>query len=200
MNSIIAFSLRRRVFVVVSLVFLIVSGIGAFHALNIESYPDPVPPMVDIVTQSPGQLSEEIERYITVPIETQVSGIPHVAAIRTISLFGLSDVRLQFTYDFTYEEAEQRVVNALAQLGQLPGVGGSGAQQNPPQPQISPWSPIGEIYRYRVVGPPNYSIMDLKTIQDWICSPDSRQCRASSTSMDSAARPRFMRSRSTWAN
>jgi heavy metal efflux system protein len=171
MNSIIAFSLRRRVFVVVSLLFLIVGGIGAFRVLNIESYPDPVPPLVDIVTQSPGQSSEEIERYITIPIETQMAGIPHVAAIRTISLFGLSDVRLQFTYDFTYEEAEQRVVNALAQLGQLPGVGGSGAQQNPPQPQISPWSPIGEIYRYRVVGPPNYSIMDLKTIQDWILEP-----------------------------
>jgi heavy metal efflux system protein len=100
-----------------------------------------------------------------------MAGIPHVTAIRTISLFGLSDVRLQFTYDFTYEEAEQRVVNQLSQLGQLPGVGGAGAQQNPPQPQISPWSPIGEVYRYRIVGPPNYSIMDLKTIQDRILEP-----------------------------
>src|SRR5271156_52047 len=171
MNSIVAFSIKRRALVVVALVFVTVGGIGAFRLLNIESYPDPVPPLVDIVTQSPGQSPEEIERYITIPIETQMAGIPHVTAIRTISLFGLSDVRLQFTYDFTYEEAEQRVVNQLSQLGQLPGVGGSGAQQNPPQPQISPWSPIGEIYRYRIVGPPNYSTMDLKTIQDWILQP-----------------------------
>src|SRR5579862_2993876 len=171
MNSIIAFSLKHRVLVIVSLAFLIVGGIGAFRLLNIESYPDPVPPLVDIVTQSPGQSSEEIERYITIPIETQMAGIPHIAAIRTISLFGLSDVRLQSTYDFTYEEAEQRVINQLAQLGQLPAVGGAGCQQNSPQPQISPWSPIGEVYRYRIVGPPNYSIIDLKTFQDWILQP-----------------------------
>ncbi|MBV8440139.1 MAG: efflux RND transporter permease subunit, partial [Hyphomicrobiales bacterium] len=125
MNAIIAFSLKNRVLIVVAFAFLIVAGIGAFRFLNIESYPDPVPPLVDIVTQSPGQSAEEIERYNTIPIETQMAGIPHVTAIRTISLFGLSDVRLQFTYDFTYDEAEQRVVNALAQLGQLPGVGGS---------------------------------------------------------------------------
>src|SRR5260370_15265174 len=171
MNSIVGFWLRGRVLVVVSRLFLIVGGIGAFRVLNIESCPDPVPPLVDIVTQRPGQSSEDIEGYIRIPIETQMAGIPHVAAIRTISLFGLSDVRLQFTYDLTYEEAQQRVVNQLAQLGQLLGVGGAGAQQNPPQPQISPWSPIGEIYRYRIVGPPNYSAMDLKTIQDWILQP-----------------------------
>src|SRR5260370_4157522 len=171
MNSIVGFWLRGRVLVVVSLFFLILGGMGGFRVLNSESYPDPVPPLVDIVTQSPGQSSEEIERYITIPIETQMAGIPHVAAIRTISLFGLSDVRLQFTYDLTYEEAHQRVVNQLPPLGQPTGVGGAGAQQNPPQPQISPWSPIGEIYRYRIVGPPNYSPMDLTTIHDWILQP-----------------------------
>src|SRR5271166_4625616 len=128
MNAVVAFSLKRRVLVVVALFFVIVAGIGAFRLLNIESYPDPVRPLVDIVTQSPGESPEEIERYITIPIETQMAGIPHVTAIRTISLFGLSDVRLQFTYDFTYEEAEQRVINQLTQLGQLPGVGGAGAQ------------------------------------------------------------------------
>src|SRR5208283_5588033 len=70
----------------------------------------------------------------------------------------LSDVRVQFTYDFTYDEAEQRVINRLSQLSPLP----SGVT-----PQISPESPIGEIYRYRVVGPPGYSVTDLKTIEDW---------------------------------
>ena len=79
--------------------------------------------------------------------------------MRTISLFGLSDVKVQFTYDFTYEQAEQWVINRLSQLSPLP---------NGAQPQISPESPIGEIYRYRVVGPPGYSVTDLKTIEDWI--------------------------------
>ncbi len=144
---------------IVLLLILFCIGIVSVMKLNIEAYPDPVPPLVDIVTQSTGQSAQEIERYITIPIEVQMAGIPNVTAIRTISLFGLSDVKLQFTYDFTYQQAEQWVVNRLAQLPPLP---------NGAQPQLSPWSPIGEIYRYRVVGPPGYSVTDLKTIEDWI--------------------------------
>ena len=102
------------------LLFLFAAGISSFARLNIEAYPDPVPPLVDIVTQNPGQSAEEIERYITIPIEIQMAGIPHVTAMRTISLFGLSDVKVQFTYDFTYDEAEQWVINRLSQLSPLP--------------------------------------------------------------------------------
>jgi cobalt-zinc-cadmium resistance protein CzcA len=159
MNELIVFALKQRILMVVMLLLMFAAGIIAFTKLNIEAYPDPVPPLVDIVTQSSGQSAEEIERYITVPIEIQMAGIPHVTTIRTISLFGLSDVKLQFTYDFTYEQAEQWVVNRLSQLPALP---------NGALPQISPWSPIGEIYRYRVTGPTGYSVTDLKTIQDWI--------------------------------
>jgi len=159
MNSIVSFALRQRVLIVVVLIMVLFGGGASFISLNIEAYPDPVPPLVDIVTQSTGQSAEEIERYITIPLEIQMAGIPNVQAIRTISLFGLSDVKVQFTYDFTYTQAEQWVVNRLSQLPPLP---------NNIQPQISPTSPIGEIYRYRVVGPPDYSVMDLKTIEDWI--------------------------------
>jgi heavy metal efflux system protein len=159
MNAIVAFALRQRVLIVVLLVMMLTAGAASFHSLNIEAYPDPVPPLVDIVTQSTGQSAEEIERYITIPLEIQMAGIPNVQAIRTISLFGLSDVKVQFTYDFTYQQAEQWVVNRLSQLGSLP---------NGAQPQISPTSPIGEIFRYRVVGPPNYSVTDLKTLEDWV--------------------------------
>ena len=159
MNGIIAFALRQRVVMVFLLFFLFGAGITSFTKLNIEAYPDPVPPLVDVITQSGGQSAEEIERYITIPIEIQMAGIPHVTAIRSISLFGLSDVKVQFTYDFTYQQAEQWVINRLAQLAELP---------NGAQPQISPESPIGEVYRYRVIGPIGYSVMDLKTIQDWI--------------------------------
>ena len=125
-----------------------VGGLFAYKTLNIEAYPDPVPPLVDIITQNPGQSSEEIERYITIPIEIQMAGIPYVQAVRTISLFGLSDVKVQFTYDVTYEQAAQYVINRLAQLPPLP---------NGAQPALSPTSPIGEIFRYRVVGPPGYT-------------------------------------------
>ncbi|HEV8027961.1 MAG TPA: CusA/CzcA family heavy metal efflux RND transporter [Stellaceae bacterium] len=159
MNAVVGFALKQRILMVVLLFFLLGAGVISFLKLNIEAYPDPVPPLVDIITQSSGQSAEEIERYITIPIEVQMAGIPHITAIRTISLFGLSDVKVQFTYDFTYEQAEQWVINRLSQLPPLP---------NGAQPQISPTSPIGEIYRYRVAGPPGYSVTDLKTIQDWI--------------------------------
>src|ERR1700678_2580752 len=159
MNAIVTFALRQRVLIVVLLVMVLGTGIASFLSLNIEAYPDPVPPLVDIVTQSTGQSAEEIERYITIPLEIQMAGIPNVQEIRTISLFGLSDVKIQFTYDFTYYQAEQWVTNRLSQLAALP---------NGAQPQISPTSPIGEIYRYRVVGPPNYSVTDLKTLEDWV--------------------------------
>src|ERR1700677_3006235 len=159
MNAIVSFALRQRVLIIVILCMVLAAGAASFLNLNIEAYPDPVPPLVDIVTQNTGQSAEEIERYITIPIEIEMAGIPNVTAIRTISLFGLSDVKVQFTYDFTYRQAEQWVVNRLAQLPTLPGN---------TLPQISPESPIGKIMRYRVVGPPGYSVMDLKTIQDWI--------------------------------
>jgi cobalt-zinc-cadmium resistance protein CzcA len=159
MNAIVTFALRQRVLIVVLLVMVLAGGIASFLNLNIEAYPDPVPPLVDVVTQSTGQSAEEIERYITIPLEIQMAGIPNVQAIRTISLFGLSDVKVQFTYDFTYTQAEQWVTNRLSQLGSLP---------NNAQPQISPTSPIGEIFRYRVMGPANYSVTDLKTLQDWV--------------------------------
>jgi heavy metal efflux system protein len=158
-NAIVSFALRQRVLIIVLLVMVLAAGVASFLTLNIEAYPDPVPPLVDIVTQSTGQSAEEIERYITIPLEIQMAGIPNVQAIRTISLFGLSDVKVQFTYDFTYTQAEQWVINRLSQLGALP---------NGAQPQLSPTSPIGEIFRYRVAGPANYSVTDLKTLQDWV--------------------------------
>ena len=159
MDRLVALAVSRRYLMVAMFVAVFVGGLIAFGQLNIEAYPDPTPPMVDIVTQSPGLSSEEIERYITIPIETQVAGIKNLRTIRTISLYGLSDVKLQFSFDYTYEEALQQVLNRLSQLAPLPGN---------VQPGISPLSPIGEIYRYRLKGPPNYSVLDLKTLQDWV--------------------------------
>src|SRR3954468_3608383 len=159
MNAVVAFALKHRVLMVVLFVMMLAGGIMAFRELNIEAYPDPTPPMVDVITQSPGLSAEEIERYITIPIETQTAGLRNLTSIRTISLYGLSDVKLQFSFSFTYEEALQLVLNRLSQVPPLP---------NNAQPQISPVSPIGEIYRYRLVGPAGYSVLDLKTLQDWV--------------------------------
>ena len=159
MDRLVALAVNRRFLMVGLFLAVLIGGVFAFNQLNIEAYPDPTPPMVDIVTQSPGLSSEEIDRYITIPIETQVAGIKNLKTIRTISLYGLSDVKLQFSFDYTYDEALQQVLNRLSQLPPLPG----GAQ-----PGISPLSAIGEIYRYRLVGPPNYSVLDLKTLQDWV--------------------------------
>ena len=90
MNSVAAFSVKHRFLIILILAFLMVGGVIGFLKLNIEAYPDPVPPLVDVITQSAGQSAEEVERYITIPIEVQLAGIPNVTAIRTISLFGLS--------------------------------------------------------------------------------------------------------------
>ncbi len=159
MDRLVALAVNRRFLMVALFAITMIGGVIAFQQLNIEAYPDPTPPMVDIVTQSPGLSAEEIERYITIPIETQVAGLKNLNTIRTISLYGLSDVKLQFSFDYTYDQAQQQVLNRLSQLSPLPGN---------VQPQISPLSPIGEIYRYRLVGPPNYSVLDLKTLQDWV--------------------------------
>src|ERR1700758_3174919 len=159
MDRLVAFAVSRRFLMVGLFAAMMIGGLIAFQQLNIEAYPDPTPPMVDIVTQSPGLSAEEIERYITIPLEAQVAGIRNMKVIRTISLYGLSDVKLQFTFDYTYDQALQQVLNRLAQLTPLP---------NNAQPTISPTSPIGEIFRYKLVGPPNYSVLDLKTLQDWV--------------------------------
>jgi heavy metal efflux system protein len=159
MNAIIEFALRQRILMVLAFGAVCLIGAISFMRLNIEAYPDPVPPMVNVITQGRGLSAEEIERYITIPIEGVTAGLQNLRLIRTTSVFGLSDVKLQFTYDVTYELALQRVLNQLSLLPPLP---------NGAQPQISPMSPIGEIFRYRVVGPADYSITDLKTIQTWI--------------------------------
>src|SRR5258708_28802132 len=159
MDRLVALAVSRRYLMVGLFAVVMIGGVIAFKQLNIEAHPAPTPPMVDIVTQRPGLSSEEIERYITIPIETQVAGIKNVTTIRTISLYGLSDVKLQFSFAYTYDEALQQVLNRLAQLAPLPGN---------VQPQISPLSPIGEIFSYHLVGPTNYSVLHLKTIQDSI--------------------------------
>jgi cobalt-zinc-cadmium resistance protein CzcA len=158
LRSIIIFSLKRRSMVLAALMFFLAGGVVAYRRLNIEAYPDPSPPQMEIITQTPGQSAEEIERYITIPIEIAMAGMPGLEHVRSISLYGLSDVKVQFSYDSEYYFAQQQVLNRLNTL-QLP---------NNAQPQLSPESAVGEVYRYQLAGPPGYSLTDLKTLQDWV--------------------------------
>ena len=159
MRQVVAFSLQRRPLVVLLFFAFLVVGLIGFTKLNIEAYPDPVPPQVVVITQNSGQSAEEIERYVTIPVEVAMAGMPNLTSVRSTSLFGLSDVRVQFNFNYTYEQALQQVLNRLAQTEGLP---------ESAHPTISPLSPIGEIMRYRLVGPPGFGLADLKTLQDWV--------------------------------
>src|SRR5579862_9787902 len=158
LNKIIEFSLARRAMVLAVVIMFLAAGVFAFHRLNIEAYPDPSPPMMEIITQSSGQSAEEVERYVTIPVEIAMAGLPGLQHIRSSSLYGLSDINVQFTYDTDYNYALQQVLNRLNTLPPLP---------NGAQPQISPESAVGEIYRYQLVAPKDFSLRELKTLQDW---------------------------------
>ncbi|MGC2401012.1 MAG: efflux RND transporter permease subunit, partial [Acidobacteriaceae bacterium] len=139
-------------------------GVYAFSKLDIEAYPDPSPPLVEIITQNPSWSAEEIEQQVTVPVEATLNGTPRLDQVRSISIFGLSDVKLYFNFDSDYFRDKQEVLNRLQTLS-LPG----GLQ-----PQLSPWSPIGEIYRYQLTGG-GYSLNELKATQDWLLRRELRQ-------------------------
>lgn len=154
----IEFFLTRRNIVLFGLAAFFAAGIIAFLKLNIEAYPNPAPPILEIIAQSAGQSAEEMERYYTIPIEVNIATTPGLQYVRSTSLYGLTFVRAQFTYDTDYYFALQQTLNRLNSLS-LP---------NNVVPQISPSSLTGEIYRYQLVGPPGTSSMDLRTLQDWV--------------------------------
>lgn len=157
-------SLRRPIFVILLAGVIVLGGVAAFHNLNIEAYPNPVPPLVEVITQPQGLSAEDVERQVTIPLEVTLAGMPGLDHIRSQSLFGLSDVKCYFNWNTTYEAGRQEVINRL-QFAQLP----SGLQ-----PQISPWNAIGEVYRYRLIGP-GYSLQDLKAAEDWILERQFKQ-------------------------
>jgi cobalt-zinc-cadmium resistance protein CzcA len=120
--------------------------------------------MIELIAQPQGWSAEEVERYVTLPLETGLVGMPGLEHVRSQSLFGLADVKYYFGWDTSYATAQQRVLNQLNFVTLPAGV----------QPQLSPWSAIGELYRYKVVGK-GYTSADLKTAQDWILEKQFRQ-------------------------
>lgn len=164
MNKLIEIILRERLLVVSLAVVLLIGGLVAFKKLNIEAYPDPSPPTIEIIAQQSGWSAEEMERQITVPLETQLNGMPGLDHLRSISLFGLSDIKCYFKYETDYNFDRQEVLNRL-QMAALPtGV----------QPQLSPQSAVGEIFRYQLTGD-GVSLMDLRTAEDWILERQFKQ-------------------------
>jgi cobalt-zinc-cadmium resistance protein CzcA len=163
-QRLVAFALRVPFIVVAIASLLIIGGVYAFRRLNIEAYPNPVPPMIEVVTQPDGWSAEEVERYVTVPLEIGLAGMPALDHVRSQSLFGLSDIKFYFTWAISYREARQEVINRL-QFVQLPAT---------MQPLLSPWNAIGEVFRYRVVGK-GYSLRDLKTAEDWVLERQFKQ-------------------------
>jgi cobalt-zinc-cadmium resistance protein CzcA len=149
-------------------------GVYSFLNVNVEAYPDPAPAIIEVIALFPGASAEEVERQVTIPLEVTFAGMPGLKVIRSQSLFGLSDLKMNWNYgsQWTYEAARQEVINRLATMSQPlpPGV----------TPQISPESPTGEIYRYILKVPRDasgqeiYTLNDIKAMQDWVLEREFR--------------------------
>jgi heavy metal efflux system protein len=161
MNRLVAAALAQRLLVGLFTLILLGAGIRSLNQLPVDAYPDLSPPMVEVITQWPGHAAEEVERLISVPVERGMNGIPRVAAMRSISLYGLSDVILTSDIGTDNYFARQQVYNALPAVSLPDGV----------SPSVSPMSaPSGLIYRY-VLQSPDRSPMELKTFEDWVVEP-----------------------------
>jgi heavy metal efflux system protein len=164
MNRIVASSLSQGFLVILMTLVLIGAGSRSLDRLPVDAYPDLSPPIVEIITQWPGHAAEEVERLITVPAELQMNGIPQLTTIRSISLYGLSDVILTFQNDTDKYFARQQAFNRIGDINLPSGV----------TPSMSPLSsPSGLIYRY-VLQSADRSPMELKTFEDWVIEPKYR--------------------------
>src|SRR5215470_936569 len=158
LRQVVALCLARRPLVLISFTIFIALGLAAFATLNIEAYPDPAPPIIEIIAQYPGQSPEEVERYVTVPIEIALSSTPGLKYVRSNTVYALGFLRLQFEYGVDYNFARQQTINRLKDANLPQGV----------QPVISPAGGISEIMRFQLVGPPDMDLLQLKTIEDWV--------------------------------
>src|SRR6266699_1340637 len=158
LRNLIAFCLSRRLLVMVAFAAFLGLGYAAFLMLNIEAYPDPAPPIIEIIAQQQGQSPEEVERYITIPIEVAVASTPGLKFIRSNTVYGLGFIRLQFEYGRDYHFVRQQTLNRLKDAVLPAGV----------LPVISPAGGISEIFRYELTGPPGMDVMRLKALQDWV--------------------------------
>jgi len=158
LRTLMSFCLSRRLLVLAAYVAFIGIGFATLKALNVEAYPDPAPPIIEIIAQYPGQSPEEVERYVTIPLEIAVASTPGLTYIRSNTVFALGFIRLQFEYGRDYNFVRQQVTNRLKDATLPQTV----------TPVISPAGGISEILRYQLKGPPGMDLIQLKTIQDWV--------------------------------
>jgi heavy metal efflux system protein len=157
-HRIVQIALQNKLVVLVATALITVVGIVSFQRMPVDAYPDLSPPMVEIVTQWPGHDAEEIERLVTLPLEIEMNGTPELVVMRSISLYGLSSVRLTFQESTNSYFARQVVFERLNGIALPSGV----------TPSVSPlFSPSGLVYRY-VLESPDRSPQELKTIEDWV--------------------------------
>lgn len=170
-GRLLAWAVHSQLVVILLACALAAVGGYAFVHVNVEAYPDPAPAIIEIVAQYPGASAEEVERQVTIPLEIALAGLPGLKYTRSKSLFGLAHLRNQFEYTVEYERARQEVINRLT-MAELPkGVA----------PQISPASPVGEIFRYTLKSPKDalgreiYTLNDLKALNDWTLQREFRR-------------------------
>ena len=158
-RTLVSYALKRRVIVLALLALFVGFGVLAFLRLPVEAYPDVTNVQVQIITLFPGHAAEEVERLVTVPVENEMNGIPKRASMRSISIFGLSVVTIVFEDDADRAYVRSQAFERLQSVTLPPG-----AQAN-----LSPDStPVGEIYRYTLTGPPGFSPLELKSLEDWV--------------------------------
>src|SRR5579859_848006 len=158
-RTLVDFALNNR-FVVLALAILLTAwGAVSFHRLPVEAYPDIADNYVTVITQWPGRAAEEVEQQVTIPVETEMNGIPHLTALRSESIFGLSFVLMIFDDQSINDWNREKVLERLSQVNFPTGLQG----------QIgTDWSTVGQIYWYTLRSTnPKYDLMELKSIEDW---------------------------------
>src|SRR5581483_8321586 len=159
LSALVRISLEKRVFVLLAALGIAIWGWFSFNQLPIEAYPDVAPVKVQIISQWPGRGAEEIEKWITIPVETGINGLSKLASIRSISLFGLSVVNLIFQDGTDAYFARQQVLFRLQSITLPSDV----------KPDLAPDSgSTGEIYRYVLEGNQQINVMELRDLEDWV--------------------------------
>ena len=166
LEKIITFALQQRIFVLAGAIVLLIAGWQATENLPIEAFPDVQDVQVQIVTQSLGQAPEEVERSVTLPIEREMSGVPRMTQLRSVSITGLSVVTLTFADNTDDYFARQQTMEKLQNVSLPPGV----------QPGLAPLTnAVGEVYRYVLQAPPGMPVNEVRAVQDWVLRPALRQ-------------------------
>ena len=165
-EKLITFTLHQRVFVLLIAVVVAIAGWRAWSALPVEAFPDVQDVQVQIITQVPGQAPEEVERTVTLPIEREMSGVPRLTQLRSVSITGLSVVTLTFSDNTNDYFARQQVLERLQNVSLPANI----------QATLAPLTnAVGEIYRYVLDAPPDMPLREVRAIQDWILRPALRQ-------------------------